>query len=181
MKISKKLLITIICAAVALSATVGGTLAYIISKTAETENSFEPVFVSCSVEESFDGVTKSDVKVKNTGDISAYVRATVIVMWTSESGAVHSSSPVENVDYTIALGSLKWTKGSDGFYYYSDEVSAGAQTELLISSVYQTGEAPAGYTLTVHIAATAIQSTPSRAVVEAWGATVQPSGKLTAP
>ena len=181
MKISKKLLITIICAALAICVTAGGTVAYIFSKGQETENDFEPVFVSCDVEESFDGVTKTDVKVRNTGDINAYIRATFIVMWTSDSGSVYSSAPVENTDYKIVFGSPSWVKGSDGFYYYSLPVSSGSATDLLIQSISLIGEAPEGYSLSVHITATAIQAEPPKAVQDAWGATVQAGGGLTPP
>ena len=107
MKISKKLLIILICSAVAVCITTGSTLAYIFAKTDNRENKFEPVFVSCNVEESFDGKTKSNVIIRNTGDIEAYIRATFVVMWVSDSGAVHSSAPVEGQDYTLVMGSQK--------------------------------------------------------------------------
>lgn len=181
MKISKKLLISLICAFVAVCLATGGTIAYILTNTEEAENTFEPVFVSCQVNESFNGITKSNVNVKNTGDISAYIRATFVVMWVSDSGSVYSSSPVENEHYSIVMGSAKWTKGSDGFYYYSSPVSAGQSTDYLISSVNQISDGPEGYHLSVHIAATAIQSTPYNVVNEAWGAVVQSNGEITPP
>ena len=179
MKISKRLLITIICVAIAVCATTGGTLAYLFSKTEARDNAFEPVFVSCQVEESFDGVTKSDVKIKNTGDVKAYIRATFVVMWRSDDGKVHSSTPVEGQDYMITLGSTKWVKGSDGFYYYTSAVHSGESTDILISSISKTADGPEGYSLSVHVAATAIQSEPATAVEEAWKVTVQSNEKLT--
>ena len=183
MKASKKLLITLIGLLLIVGTAVGGTLAYLFSKTPETENSFTPVVVSCAVEESFDGAVKSDVKVRNTGDIAAFVRATFIVMWTSDSGSVHSSSPLENTDYTVSFGSAKWTKGTDGFYYYSNSVMPGDVTDIFISSITLADGAdiPAGYSLSVHVVASAIQSEPSTAVNDAWGATVQGANGLIAP
>lgn len=180
-KFSKKFLITLICAVVAICATTGGTLAYLFAKTEEANNSFTPVFVSCKVEEEFDGVTKSNVKVRNTGDISAYIRATTVITWTSESGSVHSRTPVEGVDYVIASGSHNWVQGSDGFYYYLYPVASGATTDLLFGSIKEASEAPEGYSLTVHIIASAIQSEPANAVSEAWGTTVQSGGAITPP
>ena len=181
MKISKKLLITIICAVVLFCATTSGTIAYIITKSQEAENAFQPVFVSCIVEENFDGVTKSDVKIRNTGDINAYIRATFVVMWVSESGAVNATSPRENTDYAVMMGSSNWVKGSDGFYYYTSPVPPGEATEHLISAIAPTVEGPDGCYLSVHIAATAIQAEPYSAVNEAWGAVVQDGGIITPP
>ena len=81
----------------------------------------------------------------------------------------------------LELGSLKWARGSDGFYYYSDPVAPGDVTELLIKSIYPIVEAPEGYSLKVHIAATAIQSEPEEAVEGAWGAIIRDDGTMTAP
>lgn len=181
MKISKKLLITAICMIIAVCSTVGVTVAYIFSKGEETPNSFDPVFVSCDVEETVSGQAKTDIKVRNTGDISAYIRATFVVMWVSDSGSVHSSSPMENVNYIVNFGSEKWVKGSDGFYYYTAPVFTAGVTETFILSIFPVGEAPDGYSLAVHVAATAIQAEPANAANEAWGATVQNNGQLTPP
>ena len=181
MKISKKLLIAVICSVLAVCSTVGGTVAYIFSKGEETTNSFEPVFVSCDVEETVNEQGKTDIKVRNTGDISAYIRATFVVMWVSDSGSVHSSSPVKDVDYIVNFGSEKWVMGSDGFYYYTAPVFTAGVTEPFIQSIFPAREAPDGYSLAIHVAATAIQAEPVHAVNEAWGATVQKNGQLTPP
>jgi hypothetical protein len=181
MKISKRLLIILICSAVTICVATGSTLAYIFAKTDNRENRFEPVFVSCDVEEKFDGNTKSNVIIRNTGDIEAYIRATFVVTWVSDSGAVHSSLPVEGQDYSLVLGSSKWLKGTDGFYYYTMPVHPGEATDVLISSIAPLVEGPDGYSLSVHIASTAIQSKPISAVNEAWGASVNENNILTAP
>lgn len=180
-KLSGNALVILICAAAAICATTGITLAYLFARTPQINNSFEAVFVSCDVEESFDGSTKSDVKVRNTGDISAYIRATFVVVWTAEDGSINSSAPVEGVDYTISLGSSNWVKGSDGFYYYIHSVASNDATAVFINSISPSAEAPDGYSLSVHIAATAIQAAPARAVEEAWGVTVHNNGNITPP
>ena len=109
-KISKRLLIIIISLLITVCAATGGTVAYLMAQTPEVENSFDPVFVSCRVSESFDGITKTDVKVTNTGDITAYIRATFIPMWKADNGAVHSSTPVQDSNFQLTLGSDKWVK-----------------------------------------------------------------------
>ena len=178
---NKKLLLIAIAVLITVACTTGGTLAYIFTGTPSVDNTFQPVYVSCSVEESFDGTTKSDVAVKNTGDINAYIRATFVVMWVADDGSVLSTKPVLGTDYTLTYGSGNWALGSDGFYYYTLPVSAGITTANLLDRVTLKGEAPDGYSLTVHVAATAIQAEPAAAVTEAWGVQISSDGKLIVP
>ena len=177
----KKLILIIAAALVLLGTAVGTTIAYIFDKTPSVENSFTPVYVSCAVEEQVDGTTKSEVRIRNTGDINAYIRATFVVMWTADDGNVLGVAPVEGVDYSIQLGSSKWQKGSDGFYYYTSQVAPTSATEMLIDTISVTGDAPKGYKLALHVAATAIQAEPAGVIAETWGATVQTNGAITAP
>ena len=178
---NKKLLLIVIAAMIAIVCTTGGTIAYLLAGTPSVDNSFQPVHVSCLVEEQFDGATKTDVKIKNTGDINAYIRATFVVMWVADNGSVLGSKPVLGTDYTIDFGASSWVLGSDGFYYYTSPVSAGESTAILLDSVPLIGEAPEGYSLTVHVAATAIQAEPAIAVTEAWGVQIDSNGRLVAP
>lgn len=153
---------------------IGGTLAYLTTDTTPVTNNFSYGHVSCTVEESFDGGTKSNVTVKNTGDTDAYIRAMVIVNWKDASGNVYGKQPVENSDYTISYGS-GWTPNG-GYYYYNAPVADGASTSALIASCTEvTANRPAeGYALSVEIIADAVQSEPANAVQNAWGYT--PSG-----
>ena len=174
---SKRLILIICTVVILLSAATGTTLAYIFDRTPSIENSFEPVYVSSEVE-SQDGAL---YRVKNTGDINAYVRATFVVMWTADDGTILGTAPILGTDYTVTLGSDKWQQGSDGFYYYKDELVPDASTDVLFESVSVIGESPDGYALTLHLIATAIQSAPARVVTEVWGVTVLPDGTLSAP
>ena len=178
---NKKLILIVIAALITVVCTTGGTLAYLLTGTPSVDNSFQTVYVSCSVEETFDGKTKSNVAVKNTGDIDAYIRATFVVMWVANDGSVLSAKPALGTDYTLSYGSDNWALGSDGFYYYALPVSAGDTTAILLDKVILTGEAPEGYSLTVHVAATAIQAEPAAAVTEAWGVQIRSDGRLIAP
>ena len=63
---------------VMLACTVGGTVAYLTTKTADVVNTFTPAKVTCAVDETFSGTTKTDVKIKNTGNTDAWIRATVV-------------------------------------------------------------------------------------------------------
>ena len=92
MRNSKKLIAIIVALVITLCAAGGVTLAYILTETPDVENSFVPVNVSCEVIETFTGTEKSNVSVKNTGDITAYVRATFVVMWMADDGSVYGAA-----------------------------------------------------------------------------------------
>ena len=172
--------VILLCVILSVCVAAGTTLAFIFAKAPSVTNEFEPVFVSCSVEESFANNVKSNVKVKNTGDIAAYIRAYVVINWVSEEdGSINGTSPVKDADYTITY-SGDWILGSDGFYYFADPISPNAATDILIerASLSPNAEAPEGYVLSVQIIASAIQAQPAEAVYSAWGATVT-NGRLT--
>lgn len=170
-KLNKKAVaIVALCICLALCA-VSGVWAYLISVTDPLENKFVPAKVTCEVEESFSGGVKSDVTVRNTGDVNAFIRATVVATYISSDDKVYSKAPIEGVDYVVNWSSNnKWKKGSDGFWYYSDFLQPNAATVNLIETATELS-APEGYTLNLQIIATAIQSEPNTAVQNAWGIT----------
>lgn len=169
---SAKLVAWILAAVVLLSATVGGVYAYILAQAPSLTNRFDPVKVTCAVEESFDGVTKEHVAVRNTGDIPAYIRAALVFTWVDDDGKVSATAPMDGIDYTVVWGDSRWVKGSDGYWYYREAVSPQMLTADLIRLVTAAADAPRGYHLQVQVIATAIQATPADAVQEAWGVTV---------
>ncbi len=148
---------------------VSTTVAYLSTQTNPIENTFAYDKVTSEVIETFDGTTKSDVKIMNAGNTEAYIRATFIITFQNATGDVHSTQPVLGTDYTIALGTSGWTIGTDGYYYYDPAVPSGSTTANLINSLVSL-KAPQGYTLAVDILADAIQATPIEAVREAWPA-----------
>ena len=75
---SRKVIVLAIAAVLLLSATVTGTLMYLVSKTTAVTNTFEPAIVTCEVQENFDGTVKKDVTVKNTSNIDAYLRVKLV-------------------------------------------------------------------------------------------------------
>lgn len=169
----------IIAALVIIIATVGATVAYIVRKTPSVENEFEPIAVSCLIVDSSGGTNKTDVAVKNTSNVSVYLRATFIVNWVStENGSIYPAMPKESVDYSIVFGSGKWQKASDGYYYYSSPIFAAGKTDVFISSFSEDSVAPEGYTLSVSILASAVQAEPKNVVTELWGISVLDNGNL---
>ena len=159
-----------------LGAAIGGTVAWLATNTPGLTNTFTPGKVSCTVVESFDGTTKSDVKIQNTGNTDAYIRAKVVVTWKDAAGNVYGgATPVEGTDYTISYSTSGWTQVGD-YRYCTQPVAPDAPnnlTPVLINSASPVdGKAPEGYALSIEILAEAIQSSPASAVQEAWGVTI---------
>ena len=152
---------------VLLAGAVGGTWAFLVAQSEPVQNNFTYAHVSCTIKEKFDGTTKSDVEIQNTGNIPAYIRARIVVTWKDTSGNV-SAVPVKDSDYTITFNGEKWTLQGD-YWYCNTAVNPDGFTPKLITECKKTGTAPDGYDLSVEILADAIQSEPANAVKEAWG------------
>lgn len=156
-------------------AAAGGTVAWLTQTTETKNNNFSYGTVSCAINESFDGTTKSAVSVKNTGNTPAYIRATYVVNWLDNDGNIAASVP-EGYSYSLTENpDGKWTKRDDGYFYYLTTVAP--QESTLGSLLTCTAVRPENpeYRLSVEILATAIQSAPASAVETAWGITL-PTG-----
>ena len=163
---NKKQKMLVLSLAVVLLVGVGTTIAYLISTPDAVKNVFIPSSVSCAVDEDFaNNQVKSNVRVKNTGDIDAYIRAEVVVTWKNENGEIYGATPVLGRDYSMDLGESEktleesgWTE-KDGFYYCKNKVAKDSFTGILISECKQQQPAPAeGYYLSVEILTSAIQA-----------------------
>ena len=163
-----------------LGAAVGGTLAFIMTASDEKTNTFTPAQISCAVIEDFDGTVKRNAAVKNTGETDAYIRAAVNVTWMKDENAseqtVTAKVPQADVDYEMIFYiDTGWIKGADGYWYYQTPVAPGAVTEAFIRECRQLEGAnvPQGYHLSVEIVASAIQSSPEKAVAQQWNVTLE--------
>lgn len=177
---AKRSLVLVVSVLALVLAVAGGTLAWLTANSGPVTNTFTPAQVTCTVEETFDGTTKSDVKIKNTSNIDAYIRAYVVVTWKNAQGNVYGK-PVKDTDYTIEYATgTGWDKGSDGYYYYTSPVVANdGLTGVLITKCEPVADkAPAGYDLSVEIIAEAIQSLPTTTVTSVWPVTVDANGAL---
>ena len=161
--------VALVALLVLLCCTVAGTLAYLVDSTDPVTNTFTPAHVSTAVDETFENGVKSDVKIQNTGDIPAYIRAAVIINWADKDGNV-SATPVEDGDYEIKYDSSNTWKKIGDYWYYTNPVAADSLTEkaLIESCAPVAGKAPEGYNLQVTILADGIQSEPLTAIKEAW-------------
>lgn len=153
---------------------VGTTVAYLVANTGSVANSFVPAKLTTEITEEFENNVKNNVKVKNTGDVDAYIRAAVVVTWQNDNGEVHPTAPVEGTDYTVNYPTdTGWVKHTDGFYYYTKALKPNDSTGVLLTNCKpMEGKTPDDYHLVVEILSSAIQSKPDNAIHEAWGVTI---------
>ena len=177
----RRLAALLISAALIAAIAVGGTVAWLSAKTSPTVNTFTPSHVSCSVEESFDGKTKSSVNVLNTGDTEAFIRVKLVSYRVNEQGQ-HIGGTADIPEFTPGEN---WVK-KGGCYYYTLPVKPGEKPVAdLIESIELTGSYndPDGGSQVIEVMAEAIQSGPEAAVKAAWGAdfSIGADGSLIVP
>lgn len=167
-----KALIVAALAVVILTAAVGGTMAWLSTKTQDLTNTFEPAKVTCKVVEpgwvNGTSTTKRNVSIQNTGTTDAYIRAMIVANWcTADSKVVKTATPTYE-----GLPGSDWVE-HDGFYYYTKPVAPNQTTGNLFTSCTPGTDKPEGADhLEVNIICQAVQSTPANAVTEAWGVTI---------
>ncbi len=181
----KRLATLLVSLLLVLGVAVGGTVAFLSTRTDSKENTFTPSKVTCEVTETFNNNVKSQVAVKNTGDTTAFIRAAINVTWMSNQDAanqtVSAKVPVKDKDYSITFAkNTNWIKGADGYYYYQLPVDPQGSTGELIKEckLQENASVPDGYHLSVEIVASAIQSAPYSVVQSMWHVTVE-DGKIT--
>ena len=116
---AKKPLAALVALVLIIGAVVGGTLAYLAARTDAIVNTFNPAKVGITVEENFNGSTKEDVKITNTGDTDVYIRATYVVTWKDAAENVYPEQPQPEDDYTIGLNPDGGWYHFNGYYYYT--------------------------------------------------------------
>lgn len=179
-----KALIVAALAVVILTAAVGGTMAWLSTKTQDLTNTFVPAKVTCKVVEpgwvNGTSTTKRNVSIQNTGTTDAYIRAMIVANWCTAADANGKTKVVApyavNASNFIGLSENGWVE-HDGFYYYTLPVAPGQTTgNLFASCTPDNAEKPEGADhLEVNIICQAVQSTPAAAVGEAWKVTIAPN------
>lgn len=165
---------TIISVVLILTLAVGGTIAFLSTKTDPVVNTFNPSQVTCSVVEDFDGKTKTNVNVENTGDIPAFIRVKLVAYRTNDQGQ-HIGGTASLPAFTLGTG---WVKCGD-YYYYTYPVAPGATPADSLAEVIKLTE---NYTdvdgghQSIDVIAEAIQAGPEAAVKAAWGDNFSMSG-----
>ena len=160
----------VIATVLLLALAIGGTLAWLSTKDAPIQNKFN-------------GTTgeKTDVNVKNTGTIDAFIRVKLVTYRTNDQG--------QHIGGTASLPSFdlgaNWVKYGD-YYYYTKPVAPNqkpgtnlADSMTLVGSYMDTD----GGKQAIDVMAEAIQSVPEAAVKAAWGKgfSIRADGSLIVP
>ena len=176
----KAALILSLCLIFALA--VGTTVALLVAHTNAVTNTFTAAESKITIEEKTDNGSKSEIRVKNEGTATSYVRVKLVMNWVSKDGKTIYGEPVNiDVNYDKDNWFLK-----DGIYYYRTPVGPkdlGNDTTANLlkagSPIKQPDDAPDGYHLEVTVLAESIQAAPDTAVKDAWKVVEVNSGKLT--
>lgn len=127
--------------------------------------------------ESFNGTTKSNVNVKNTGDTEAYIRVKLVTYRVNDEGQ-HIGGTATIPSFTPGTN---WVAYGD-YYYYTLPVAPDDEPAAdLIDSITLTGsyvDADGGKQV-IEVMAEAIQSGPANAVGNSWGVSIS-EGSVTA-
>lgn len=160
----KRILITLLLLSLVFAAST--TFAFMYNKSRQAVNSFTPATVSCEVIETFDGTSKTSIKVKNTSNIDAYIRLNLSTHYVdADNNIVGYPSVIPEFEITS-----NWLKDGDT-YYYKNPVSPGNVTdELLNSFITLKNERFNDKELrqVIEIYAEAVQSDPANVVNEIW-------------
>lgn len=175
LKSKTKLITTLVSFLMIGAAAISSTVAFLYTSDDAITNVFIPSQVKTEVVEDIENQpnVKEDVKIKNTGDTAAWIRAAVVVTWQDAAGNVYGQMPTDE-DYTIVFNLQdqndpdgKWEKANDGFYYWSKPVPVNENTGVLITScspknhngiTVGSGENAVTYYLTVEILGSGIQT-----------------------
>ena len=178
-----RLMTMVIATVLLLALAIGGTLAWLSTKDGPITNTFTPSKVTCVVTERFDGSTgvKSNVNVKNTGTINAFIRVKLVTYRTNDKG-YHIGGTASLPKFTLGEN---WVL-HDGYYYYTLPVAPGdsPKTSLTESMTLTDSYTDAdGGKQAIDVMAEAIQSVPEDAVKAAWGEdfSIDADGSLSVP
>lgn len=173
----KRIAAVVLSAVFLIALSIGGTMAFLVDKDNSVENTFNPASVTCEVDESFDGITKSNVNVKNTSNIDAYIRVKLVTYRVNDEGQ-HIGGTATIPSFTPGTN---WVKCGD-YYYYTLPVAPGATpaTRLIgkpgitLEDAYTDAD---GGKQVIEVMAEAIQAgsqsdVDAAVVAEAWGVVI---------
>lgn len=118
----------IVAAALLIALAVGGTVAYLQAQSQSVTNTFVPGYVTSEVVKTVESDAITSLKVKNTGNVPAYIRVTVTGNTLDDAGYLTGNADL--AEYLVADG---WSLKTDGFYYYDSVVAPGGLTDKLFT------------------------------------------------
>ena len=173
----------------ALTVLIPSVYAYMIHKSQTVANIFIPGKADCVIREEFDDITKYEIKVENTGNVKAYLRVRLVLNWVDSAGTVVARS--FGTMPHVSWDTINWIKDeTDNTYYYMYPVEVGGKTSDLLTSDWSmaavsevTNDLTYYYYPVMEVLAEAVQADGMDngipAVVEAWGVTLDSTGKIT--
>lgn len=178
---SARPLIIIAAGCLLIACTIGGALAWLTSGAA-LNNDFGVKEVTLAVTEGEfsqgESLEKTDVAVRNTGTMDAYIRVALIPAVKIGQSVLASDVTLE--DFIIDWGDMSggWFAGEDGYYYCRLPVAPNDSTPMLMTRCVAP-EPPEGGQLELQILASGIQAMPKEAVESSWGVTVNDDGTIS--
>lgn len=150
---------------------IGGTVAYLMDHTDSVINTFKPASSGITIEEKLEENYKTEIAVKNTGEVDVYVRVSLVANYYDEKGNITGAADVPE----FTLNSDKWFVGEDGYYYYKLVLPAGKVSDDLLAdgTVMELDE-----NMQVIVLAQSVQASPSNLVHDKWGVAVNDDGTL---
>lgn len=169
-KFSKKAIMMLVITALLLTCTVSSTVAYLVDKADEVENTFKPASATTDIVEKTDGAQKTSITISNAASsIDVYVRVAIIANWVNDQDQIMGVAPL-----TVTLNE-GWFRGADGYYYHKAPVKAGTSSSDMLKNtnpIVLTKQEETGYRMQVTVIHQSIQAQPTSTVDTVWNVTL---------
>lgn len=136
-----------------------------------------------SVEETFDGFSKTNVSIRNSSEYNVYLRVMIEANWVDADGCIVAPCDITREGtlegFNVSSTGGRWTRYSDGFYYYKKAVRPGRKTFDLFSR-YIPGPPPVdGSHLEMTVAVQAVEyDVNQKRAKAAWGRGIPITGSI---
>lgn len=150
---------------------IGGTVAYLMDHTDSVINTFKPTSSGITIEEKLEENYKTEIAVKNTGEVDVYVRVSLVANYYDEDGNITGAADVPE----FKLNSEKWFKDGN-YYYYKQVLPAGKVSDDLLAD---SAKMELDENMQVIVLAQSVQASPSNLVHDKWGVNVNDDGTLS--
>ena len=136
-----------------------------------------------TVEEDFDGCLKSNLSISNSSEYNVYIRAMIEANWVNADGDIVAPCDIDKegsfTGFNVSSTGGRWTRHTDGFYYYKKAIRPGRKTVNLFTS-YIPGPAPvSGCHLEMTVSAQAVEhEVNQKSARKAWGDDIPVAGSI---
>lgn len=169
-KFSKKAIMMLVITTLLLTFSVGSTVAFLVDKADEVENTFKPASATTDIVEKTDGAKKTSITIFNAeSSIDVYVRVAIIANWVNDQDQIMGVAPL-----TVTLNE-GWFRGADGYYYHKAPVKAGTSSSDMLKNtnpIVLTKQEETGYRMQVTVIHQSIQAQPTSTVDNVWNVTL---------